>query len=123
MDASQRYPYPTQSQPPLSPRPGGTRSPPLTVGLHSTARHPSSSSLHQPQTPPSPELERYPCGKCDKTFSRAHDRKRHYETQHSINPPVHKCQWCGKEFSRNDSLKRHLDNGCEKDPSYVAAQT
>lgn len=69
----------------------------------------------------SPGLERFPCDKCEKTFSRAHDRKRHYESQHSAHPYVHKCRYCKREFSRADSLKRHLDNGCDKDPSYTEA--
>ncbi|KAI0081969.1 hypothetical protein K474DRAFT_1655867 [Panus rudis PR-1116 ss-1] len=66
-------------------------------------------------TPASPE--RWPCDKCEKSFSRAHDRKRHYETTHAPNPPSHKCPFCEKAFARADSLKRHVDNGCEKDPS------
>lgn len=68
--------------------------------------------------PASPENERFACDKCDKTFSRQHDRKRHYESQHSTHPYLHRCRYCNKEFSRADSLKRHIDNGCEKDPSF-----
>ena len=62
-------------------------------------------------------VERFPCDKCSKTFSRAHDRKRHFETHHTQHPPSHPCQFCRKGFSRADSLKRHVDNGCDKDPS------
>ncbi|KAJ3491257.1 hypothetical protein NLI96_g834 [Meripilus lineatus] len=62
-------------------------------------------------------VERFPCEKCTKTFSRAHDRKRHFETHHTSHPPSHPCQFCKKGFSRADSLKRHVDNGCDKDPS------
>lgn len=80
----------------------------------------------------SPLSERFPCEKCGKTFSRSHDRKRHYETQHLPTPILHRCVYCRKEFSRcgtlihilssachltslrADSLKRHLDNGCDE---------
>lgn len=81
-------------------------------------RYHASSSSSQYAPPASPEIERFPCDKCDKTFSRAHDRKRHYESQHSTHPYLHRCRFCNKEFSRADSLKRHIDNGCEKDPSF-----
>ena len=57
--------------------------------------------------------ERFSCVKCEATFGRSHDRKRHYETRHLATPPVHRCQYCRKEFSRADSLKRHIDKGCE----------
>ncbi|KAL4245569.1 hypothetical protein ABKN59_009615 [Abortiporus biennis] len=66
-----------------------------------------------------PGVERYACTACSKTFSRAHDRKRHFETSHDPNPPNHRCHFCGKSFARADSLKRHLDNGCDKDPKRV----
>ncbi|KIY70619.1 hypothetical protein CYLTODRAFT_174658 [Cylindrobasidium torrendii FP15055 ss-10] len=56
--------------------------------------------------------DRYSCTHCGKSFSRAHDRKRHEEGQHlSQARPV--CPTCHKEFSRPDSLKRHRDNGCD----------
>ncbi|KAI0368313.1 hypothetical protein BV20DRAFT_469020 [Pilatotrama ljubarskyi] len=60
--------------------------------------------------------ERFYCDKCDKSFGRAHDKKRHYESAHL--QTHHECRFCHKCFSRNDSLKRHQDNGCEKDPSF-----
>ncbi|KAJ7162073.1 hypothetical protein C8R46DRAFT_1222212 [Mycena filopes] len=53
---------------------------------------------------------------CGKDFSRAHDRKRHHETQHAATPVTHKCRHCDKDFSRADSLKRHLQNGCDEAP-------
>lgn len=86
---------------------------------HSSAHPYPSSSSHPGQLPPSPGTERFPCDKCDKTFSRSHDRKRHYESQHSSQPTSHRCPYCHKEFSRADSMKRHVDNGCEKDRSYA----
>ncbi|CAL1706225.1 unnamed protein product [Somion occarium] len=98
---------------------------------HPAAQYlPSSSQLAQayphghatssaPIPSPSPGIERYPCDRCSKTFTRAHDRKRHFDTHHAANPPSHKCHFCRKEFARADSLKRHIDNGCEKDPSNV----
>ncbi|OSD07049.1 hypothetical protein PYCCODRAFT_1464163 [Trametes coccinea BRFM310] len=60
--------------------------------------------------------ERFYCDKCDKSFGRAHDKKRHYESAHL--QTHHECRFCHKCFSRNDSLKRHQDNGCEKDPNF-----
>ncbi|KAH9839137.1 uncharacterized protein C8Q71DRAFT_498309 [Rhodofomes roseus] len=72
------------------------------------------SALAPPKSSPSPGVERYACDKCDRTFSRPHDRKRHHESQHL--QTSHSCQYCRKEFSRADSLKRHLDNGCDKMP-------
>ena len=89
-----------------------------SLSSHHHHHHQQHPQLQQQQQPPSPEMERFPCDKCDKTFSRAHDRKRHYESQHTAHPYLHKCRFCNKEFSRADSLKRHIDNGCEKDPSF-----
>ena len=83
--------------------------------MQSYHSHPSRGpTLTPPQSSPSPGVERYACDKCDRTFSRPHDRKRHYESQHL--QTSHKCHYCRKEFSRADSLKRHLDNGCDKVP-------
>ncbi|KAF7305871.1 hypothetical protein HMN09_00741300 [Mycena chlorophos] len=50
--------------------------------------------------------ERYQCHICGKDFSRAHDRKRHFETQHSATPTQHKCRYCEKDFSRTAATKR-----------------
>ena len=84
------------------------------------AQNPAPGS---PPLPPPPPAERFPCDKCDKTFSRfvvrvnrtsifcgpdhkgdlccrSHDRKRHYETQHHPVPVLHRCRYCEKEFSR-----------------------
>ncbi|EED82052.1 predicted protein [Postia placenta Mad-698-R] len=73
-----------------------------------------SNIVLPPPASPSPGIERYQCDRCDRTFSRPHDRKRHYESQHMLTS--HTCQYCRKDFSRADSLKRHLDNGCDKAP-------
>ncbi|KAF9653983.1 hypothetical protein BDM02DRAFT_3107165 [Thelephora ganbajun] len=59
----------------------------------------------------SPPPVRYQCDKCSTTFSRLHDRNRHYESTHSENPPTHKCERCRKKFSRADAKKRHQDDG------------
>ncbi|KZT10909.1 uncharacterized protein LAESUDRAFT_721308 [Laetiporus sulphureus 93-53] len=75
----------------------------------------NNSIVIPPPSSPSPGVERYPCDMCDRTFSRPHDRKRHFESQHM--QTSHACKYCRKEFSRADSLKRHLDNGCDKMPS------
>ncbi|KIP06536.1 hypothetical protein PHLGIDRAFT_13845 [Phlebiopsis gigantea 11061_1 CR5-6] len=130
--ASASYPSPHAAPAPpyggSSPPPSGhAYAPPPLSPAHAAAPYPGSAAPSPPsasagrggyQPPPSPEIERFPCDKCDKTFSRAHDRKRHYESQHAAHPYLHKCRYCLKEFSRADSLKRHVDNGCEKDPSY-----
>ena len=60
--------------------------------------------------------ERYPCDLCERSFTRLHDRRRHYETVHATSPVLHKCRFCRKDFSRADSLKRHVDNGCDEMP-------
>ncbi|KAL6301241.1 hypothetical protein BKA93DRAFT_470714 [Sparassis latifolia] len=83
-------------------------------GSHTPGPH--ASIVIPPSTPEAPTVERYQCDKCDKTFGRSHDRKRHFETQH-MQPHPHLCPQCKKSFSRGDSLKRHIDNGgCEKAP-------
>lgn len=64
-----------------------------------------------------PPTIRFQCDKCGSTFSRLHDRNRHYESTHSDNPPVHKCERCRKQFSRADAKKRHQDDGkCASNP-------
>ena len=93
------------------------------VNYVTSSQYPQPYNLQGHRSPPrsptssSPGAERFPCERCTKTFTRAHDRKRHFETHHSPQPPSHKCMFCHKEFSRADSLKRHVDNGCEKDPN------
>ena len=67
-----------------------------------------------PASSSSPPQERFYCERCDKSFGRAHDKKRHVESTHM--QQSHMCRFCNKTFSRNDSLKRHQDNGCEKEP-------
>jgi hypothetical protein len=65
----------------------------------------------------SPPPVRFQCNKCGTTFSRLHDRNRHYESTHSDNPQVHKCERCRKQFSRADAKKRHEDDGkCVSSP-------
>nr|VWO95015.1 Uncharacterized protein [Ganoderma boninense] len=86
-----------------------TPSPPLSATIPVVATIPPASSSSPPQ-------ERYYCDKCDKSFGRAHDKKRHYESTHL--QQAHTCRFCSKTFSRNDSLKRHQDNGCDKDPEF-----
>ncbi|KAH9858896.1 hypothetical protein C2E23DRAFT_864692 [Lenzites betulinus] len=86
-----------------SPSGGGAGGAPVVASI------PPGSGAAAPQ-------ERFFCDKCDKSFGRAHDKKRHYESAHLLTH--HECRFCHKCFSRNDSLKRHQDNGCEKDPSF-----
>ena len=78
---------------------------------------PGSQAARESPTSLSPSStaqgDRFPCDKCDRSFTRAHDRKRHYETHHLSNPAVHRCRHCDKSFSRSDSLRRHMNNnGC-----------
>ncbi len=91
--------------------PHTTPSPPLSATIPLIATIPPASSSSPPQ-------ERYYCDKCDKSFGRAHDKMRHYESTHL--QQAHTCRFCSKTFSRNDSLKRHQDNGCDKDPEFNA---
>ncbi|KAH7924240.1 hypothetical protein BV22DRAFT_1035392 [Leucogyrophana mollusca] len=83
---------------------------PQHSGHSSSPPYPSSSRhVHSHSAPVG---DRYPCELCDRTFTRSHDRRRHYETVHAAVPTMHKCRHCKKDFSRADSLKRHCGNGC-----------
>jgi hypothetical protein len=100
--------------------PGYNPSPPIATqippGVPPSQHYPTqyaSTSAVPVNYPSTSTGDRFVCSQCGATFSRAHDRKRHYETQHLESPPVHRCQHCLKEFSRGDSLKRHLDKGCD----------
>lgn len=46
----------------------------------------------------------YPCGVCEKSFSRLNDCIRH---QNSHEGQRFRCEGCGKEFTRADSLRNH----------------
>ncbi|KAG9309239.1 hypothetical protein JVU11DRAFT_10719 [Chiua virens] len=94
-----------------------------TGGRSNTAAHGtgSSHSSHHPHVTSTltgtivvAAGERYPCHLCERSFTRLHDRRRHYETVHATSPVLHKCRFCRKDFSRADSLKRHVDNGCDE---------
>lgn len=100
---------PNPQHPALSPPPGGRGG----NGSHSGSQH-----AHTPSQSSNPPGERYPCELCDRTFTRSHDRRRHYETVHSTAPVLHRCRFCQKDFSRADSLKRHMDNGCDEMSSH-----
>lgn len=78
------------------------------------ANHPSSPILYGSPSPPSSSSSPHACGVCGATFTRPHDRKRHYESQHTT--IEHVCQYCRKSYARVDSLKRHLDRPCDKMP-------
>lgn len=93
----------------------------VTGGRSSTAHGSGSYSHHAHTSTHTGTIalaagERYPCDRCDRSFTRLHDRRRHYETVHSTSPVLHKCRFCRKDFSRADSLKRHVDNGCDEMP-------
>lgn len=92
-------------------------SPNPQLNTQSSSPPPAPRSAHTSTSPSSnPALlgERYPCGLCDRSFTRSHDRRRHCETVHATSPVLHRCRYCGKDFSRADSLKRHVDNGCDE---------
>jgi len=74
----------------------------------------SAHAAISPSSNPALLVDRYPCDLCDRSFTRSHDRKRHYDTVHAPAPVLHRCSYCGKDFSRADSLKRHIDNGCDE---------
>ncbi|KAJ7661638.1 hypothetical protein B0H17DRAFT_1144613 [Mycena rosella] len=126
---SEVYANPRPPRPPSSALPGhssraGSYStvPPHPILPPAARPHPPShSSRPRSSMGPLPiagpsSTERYPCDVCGKDFSRAHDRKRHHETQHAATPITHKCIYCDKDFSRADSLKRHIQNGCDEAP-------
>ena len=92
-----------------------------TQGSHAQysnpAKVPTSPSIgYGSPSPPSSSSSSSPhaCGVCGATFTRPHDRKRHYESQHTT--IEHVCQYCRKSYARVDSLKRHLDRPCDKMP-------
>lgn len=93
-----------------------------TGGRSTTAHGPGTSHSHHAHVNTHTSTivvaagERYPCDLCDRSFTRLHDRRRHYETVHATSPVLHKCRYCRKDFSRADSLKRHIDNGCDEMP-------
>jgi hypothetical protein len=76
--------------------------PSLPQPTHTSTADPQnvSRASASPTSASFPSGERYPCERCGKTFSRAHDRKRHHETQHLPTPVIHRCRFCEKEFSR-----------------------
>ncbi|KAJ6594435.1 hypothetical protein B0H19DRAFT_61726 [Mycena capillaripes] len=76
------------------PAPPSSSRPPHQSG----SSRPRSSMSNPPMTTSSGE--RFICEVCGKDFSRAHDRKRHHETQHAATPVTHKCVYCEKDFSR-----------------------
>ncbi|KAG1767422.1 hypothetical protein EDD22DRAFT_950061 [Suillus occidentalis] len=78
------------------------------------ARPSHTSTSTSPSSNPALIGDRFPCELCDRSFTRSHDRRRHYETVHAATPVLHRCRYCGKDFSRADSLKRHIDNGCDE---------
>jgi len=92
--------------------------PPAVPGVfHNPNPSPFTTTPRTAVQPTSPTPVRFQCDKCGSTFSRLHDRNRHYETTHSDNPPVHKCEKCRKQFSRADAKKRHQDDGkCVSSP-------
>jgi hypothetical protein len=90
-----------------------TQFPPVPASQHYPSQYASTSTASTNYASTSTTGDRFICTQCDASFSRSHDRKRHYETQHLESPPVHRCQYCRREFTRGDSLKRHLDHGCD----------
>lgn len=87
--------------------------PSVPLAQHYPSQYATDAVLSAGYASSSTAGDRFLCEKCNASFGRQHDRKRHYETHHLSSPPVHRCQYCRKEFSRGDSLKRHLDNGCD----------
>jgi hypothetical protein len=67
-----------------------------------------------PTPPTSSSTSPHACDVCGATFTRPHNRKRHYESQHSM--IEHVCKYCRKSYTRVDSLKRHLDKPCDQMP-------
>jgi uncharacterized Zn-finger protein len=85
--------------------------PPVTPGVFPNPNSsPFTTTPREAVQTTSLQAVRYQCDKCGTTFSRMHDRNRHYESTHAKNPPVHKCERCMKLFSRADAKKRHQDD-------------
>jgi len=79
------------------------------------AANPSASVGYGFASPPSSSSSSpHACGVCGAMFTRADNRKRHHDTQHTT--IEHVCQYCQKSYARVDSLKRHLDRPCDKMP-------
>lgn len=104
----------------MSPNPQHLSHAATSHGSRSSASgtQPGSQYSHSQSHSSSASGERYPCDLCERTFTRSHDRRRHYETVHAPMPVLHRCRYCRKDFSRADSLKRHVDNGCDEMPSH-----
>ena len=82
---------------------------------YSNAANPSASVGYGFASPPSSSSSSpHACGVCGAMFTRADNRKRHHDTQHTT--IEHVCQYCQKSYARVDSLKRHLDRPCDKMP-------
>lgn len=64
--------------------------------MYATSGQTSSSKSPPPKSP----SDRYGCEYCSASFTRAHDRKRHYASAHDDKPSTHVCKHCGKSFSR-----------------------
>jgi uncharacterized Zn-finger protein len=107
--------FATSQKPYPNPNPNPARQ---TQGVHAQysnpANNPSSPIGYGSPSPPSSSSSPHACGVCGATFTRPHDRKRHYESQHTT--IEHVCQYCRKSYARVDSLKRHLDRPCDKMP-------
>jgi len=105
---SPQKPYPNPPNPAIQ-----------TQGGHAQYSNPANSpsppiGYGSPSPPSSSSSSPHACNVCGATFTRPHDRKRHYESQHTT--IEHVCQYCRKSYARVDSLKRHLDRPCDKMP-------
>jgi len=98
--------------------------PPAVPGVFPSVNPPPFTRVPRSITAANPSTRtaiRFQCRTCGQTFSRDHDRKRHYESQHAENPPVYRCDSCHKDFARADSLRRHVrDGGCDGSRRRVA---
>ncbi|KAG0081377.1 hypothetical protein BGZ90_008699 [Linnemannia elongata] len=61
-------------------------------------------------------LRPYPCGQCDKTFARIHDRDRHEKSHVG---KAYFCVVCQGKFARQDAVTRHLRLANENNPCAV----
>ncbi|KAI5952849.1 MET32 [Candida jiufengensis] len=63
-------------------------------------------SQQQPITQANDPSRKFLCNKCQMSFRRSSDLKRHEKQHLSIPPNI--CEHCGKGFARKDALKRHI---------------
>ena len=106
-EAKQLYSYKSSTPPPSR----ADVDPPLDLGMEQTT---TPNPTVDTQTPKNPQNSTVHCERCDRTFTRHQDLKRHLKTDpaHSeeIQAEIWECFFCGDGFlsKRADAWKRHM---------------